>query len=344
MERLVEATQEGAFNEFRGAAHISAKAARNIIPGLREGLVYSEACARVGYDHSARPAVSLDQINSPVTRRAFGEAIKQIRAVARAFGPIDDVHIELARDVGKSAEERRKLAEGIEERNADKERRRGLAAGILGRPVSDDELLRYELATEQLFKCAYCFGAIAPDGFRADDTRYQVDHILPWSRFGDDSYLNKTLCCTRCNQEKRGRTPFEWFDADKTAEEWETFAGGVEILKEMKGLKKRNFRLKDAASVEDKFKNRNLTDTALGVAAPRRRTQEDVSGARRRAANLYEARRYHLEAPPRLGAGVVEEGRWRARVRRPPPRRRRHRSGGDDRKPVAGDDQENPEA
>ena len=96
----------GVFSDFRGAAHISAKAARKIIPGLREGLVYSEACARVGYDHAARAAVSLDQINSPVTRRAFGEAIKQIRAVARALGPIDCVHIELARDVGKSAEER----------------------------------------------------------------------------------------------------------------------------------------------------------------------------------------------------------------------------------------------
>ena len=261
VERLVEATREGAFNGFRGAAHISAKAARNIIPGLREGLVYSDACARVGYDHAARPAVSLDQINSPVTRRAFGEAIKQIRAVARELAPIEFVHIELARDVGKSAEERRKLTDGIENRNAEKERRRGVAAGILGRPVSDDELLRYELATEQLFKCAYCFGAIAPDGFRANDTSYQVDHILPWSRFGDDSYLNKTLCCTRCNQEKRGRTPFEWFDADKTAAQWETFIGGVESLKEMKGLKKRNFRLKDAASVEDRFKDRNLMDT-----------------------------------------------------------------------------------
>ena len=194
-------------------------------------------------------------------RRAFGEAIKKIRAVAGAFGPIDCVHIELARDVGKSAEERRKLSDGIEERNVEKERRRGLAAGILRRPVSDDELLRYELAAEQLFKCVYCYGAIAPDGFRADDTRYQVDHILPWSRFGDDFYLNKTLCCTRCNQEKRGRTPFEWLDADKTAAQWEEFVGRVEILKEMKGLKKRNFRLKDAGAVEEKFKGRNLTDT-----------------------------------------------------------------------------------
>ncbi len=261
LHKLAEATREGAFSDFRGAAHISAKAARNIIPGLREGLVYSEACARVGYDHAARAAVSLDQINSPVTRRAFGEAIKQIRAVARALGPIDCVHIELARDVGKSAEERRKLNVGIEDRNAEKDRRKDLAGAILNRSVSDDELLSYELAAEQLFKCVYCFGPIVPDGFRADDTRYQVDHILPWSRFGDDSYRNKTLCCTRCNQEKRGRTPYEWFKADKTEAQWGAFVVGFEGLKEMKGLKKRNFCLKDAEAVEGKFKSRNLTDT-----------------------------------------------------------------------------------
>jgi CRISPR-associated endonuclease Csn1 len=73
-----------------------------------EVLVYSEACARAGYDHSARRTVSLDQIGSPVT--ALSEAIKQVRTVAREYGPFDAVHIELARDVGKSAEERAKLS------------------------------------------------------------------------------------------------------------------------------------------------------------------------------------------------------------------------------------------
>ena len=165
LEALGKAAEAGAFNSFSGAAHISARAARNIIPGLREGLMYSEACARVGYDHSARPAVSLDQINSPVTRRAFGEAIKQIRAVARECAPIDCVHIELARDVGKSAEERAKLSKGIEDRNADKDRKRKQAAELLGREISDDELMRFELATEQQFRCAYCDSPIAPDGF-----------------------------------------------------------------------------------------------------------------------------------------------------------------------------------
>jgi CRISPR-associated endonuclease Csn1 len=260
-ERLLEATREGSFSQFGGAAHISARAARAIIPGLRQGLDYSEACARVGYDHAARPTVALKDINSPVARRAFLESIKQVRAILRAFGPIDEVNVELARSVGKSAEERAKLTQGIEDRNKEKDRRAKEASELLASPVSADELLRYELCKEQNFRCVYCDGEIAPNGFSANDTRYQVDHILPWSRFGDDSYRNKTLCCAACNQHKKGRTPFEWFDGDKTAAEWEAFAARVEGYKEMKGLKKRNFKLKDGAAVEDKFKARNLTDT-----------------------------------------------------------------------------------
>jgi CRISPR-associated endonuclease Csn1 len=258
INRLMQAASEGAFTEFKGAAHISSLAARNIIIGMRGGLVYSEACARAGYDHSERRTVSLDQIGSPVT--ALSEAIKQVRTVAREYGPFDAVHIELARDVGKSAEEREEITRGIEERNAEKDRLKTGAADLLKRAISDDELLRYQLAKEQNFKCVYCDSQLAPTGFAANNTGWQTDHILPWSRFGDDSYLNKTLCCTRCNQHKKGRTPFEWF-SEMTETAWDTFLARLENLKGMKGLKKRNFKLRDAAAVEDKFKKRNLTDT-----------------------------------------------------------------------------------
>ena len=154
-----------------------------------------------------------------------------------------------------------KFTDGLERRTAEKEKRREEAAEHLGRAVSDDELLRYELAKEQNFKCIYSGDPIEPKGVAANDTRYQVDHILPWSRFGDDSYVNKTLCTTTANQNKRGRTPFEWFDAEKTEPEWMEYVARVEALKEVRGRKKRNYTLKDAASVEEKFRARNLTDT-----------------------------------------------------------------------------------
>jgi CRISPR-associated endonuclease Csn1 len=259
--RLMDAAREGLFKDFTKAAHISALACRNIIPGLRQGMVYSDACARAGYDHSARASVSLDSINSPVTRKAFSEALKQVRAVAREYGPFDLIHIELARDVGKSAEERREIQDGIEKRTAEKDQRRQEAAEHLGRPVSDDELLRYELAKEQNFKCIYSGDPIDPNGIAANDTRYQIDHILPWSRFGDDSFFNKTLCTVKANQDKKGRTPFEWFSAEKAEKEWTEYLARVEALKEVKGRKKRHYTLKNASEVEDKFKARNLTDT-----------------------------------------------------------------------------------
>lgn len=259
--RLVEEAEKGAFKEFTRAGHISAKACRAIIPHLMQGLVYSEACERAGYDHAARPQTSLKDVNSPVTRRAFLETIKQVRAIVRELGPIDYVHIELAREVGKSAEERKKLKDGLEVRTAEKEQRRKDASEILGRRATDDELLRYELALEQQWKCVYSGDPIAPDGFAANDTRYQIDHILPWSRFGDDSYLNKTLCTTRSNQEKRGRTPFEWYVADKTEADWTTYAARVESLSAVKGRKKRNYLLKNAKEIEERFRARNLTDT-----------------------------------------------------------------------------------
>ncbi|MCL2713334.1 MAG: type II CRISPR RNA-guided endonuclease Cas9 [Alphaproteobacteria bacterium] len=261
VDRLTQAVADGDFRDFSKAAHISSLAARNIIPGLRQGMVFSEACARVGYDHTARPSVSLEQIGSPVTRKAFSEAIKQVRAVTREYGPIDIIHIELARSVGKSAEERKAISEGIEQRNVEKERRRKEAQELLDRAPSDDELLRYELAKEQNFKCIYSGNPIDPGGIKANDTRYQVDHILPWSRFGDNSYINKTLCTTKANQDKRGRTPFEWFETEKTEQEWMEYVARVESLKEVKGRKKRNYCIKDAGNFEEKFKARNLTDT-----------------------------------------------------------------------------------
>ncbi len=67
----------------------------------------------------------------------------------------------------------------------------------------------------------------------------QVDHILPWSRFGDDSFMNKTLCMAYANQAKHGRTPFEWFNQD--GRDWVAFAARVEGCKEIKGRKKGGF-------------------------------------------------------------------------------------------------------
>lgn len=257
---VMEGLDQGAFMAFAGAGNISARACRAIIPHLRAGKVYSEAATAAGYDHAQPPETRLEDIANPVARKAIGECLKQVRAIVREYGLPERIHVELARDVGKSAEERDEIRRGIEKRNKERDRLRERFRETVGQdPGGAEDMLRFELWCEQSGRCLYTDRAIPPAAILAGDNSVQVDHILPWSRFGDDSFVNKTLCFASANQEKRGRTPYEWLGGD--ADAWRGFVARVETCKSMKGRKKRNYLLRDAAAVEERFHRRNLNDT-----------------------------------------------------------------------------------
>ncbi|MCC6467810.1 MAG: type II CRISPR RNA-guided endonuclease Cas9 [Alphaproteobacteria bacterium] len=282
LSTLMAGIENGDLSDFSRAGHLSAKACRNIILHLKRGLVYSEACKGAGYDHAARPETDIDRIANPVARKALTEGIKQVRAVVREYGLPGRIHVELARDVGKSKEERDEIAHGIEKRNKEKDKHRAEFKETVGvDPAGPEDLLRFELWKEQSGRCLYSDRPIHPNAIVATDNSVQVDHILPWSRSGDDSFVNKTLCLAGANQEKRGMTPFEWFGADERR--WDAFVIGVEGAKGMKGRKKRNYLLKDASVLEEKFRPRNLGDTRYATRlladALKRHYPED--GARR---------------------------------------------------------------
>ncbi len=269
-------------DSFSKAGHISAKAARAMIPHLAQGLVYSEAAQAAGYTHTDSTErhtlgttsrgkaalaeiirgekISPELVGSPVARKALLEAVKQVKAVIETYGMPDTVHIELARDVGKSIDERHKIETGIDKRNKERDRLRKEFTDLLGREPgkNTDEMMRYELWKEQNCRCLYTDQEISPHDLISGDNSIQVDHILPWSRFGDDSYANKTLCVAHANQAKKGRTPYEWLG---TTEEWDKYVARVEQLR-IKGIKKRNYVLKDGSDeVAAKFRSRNLNDT-----------------------------------------------------------------------------------
>ena len=265
---VIAAVEAGECKSFKGAGHISAKAARAILPGLWQGMDYSEACADAGYDHSASQQVKLDDIKNPVARKALGEMLNQVRAVIKEYGPIDRIHVELARDVGKSAEERDKITSGIEKKNKERDKSRDRFRELLHQEPHGEDMLRFELWQEQNGRCLYSDQLIPVEAVISADNRAQIDHILPWSRFGDDSFINKTLCLAVANQNKAGRTPWEWFNQAKTPAEWDAYAAAVDGCKAIKGAKKRGFYLrKDAAEVEERFKSRNLGDTRYATRA-----------------------------------------------------------------------------
>ena len=262
VDALMHAVEAGAFGRFKGAAHLSAKAVWRINPYLARGLVYSDACAEAAYDHAARPVTALEDVRNPVARKALGQMVKQVTVLVHEYGLPELIHVELARDVGRSAEERDEITRGIENRNRALDKLRDDFREMLHKDPTRDELLRFELWKEQNSRCLYSDERIQPEALLAADNAVQVDHILPWSRFGDDSFANKSLCTAKANQEKRGRTPFEWFSADKGAREWDTFVARVEECRAIKGRKKRGFYLRrNAAEVEERFRTRNLNDT-----------------------------------------------------------------------------------
>jgi CRISPR-associated endonuclease Csn1 len=283
VEKLMDAVQTKTFNLFTGAGHVSSLACRNMIPYLAQGKVYSDAATSCEYDHTASrernafdvgvtgkealkkilsgQVINRSLVGSPIARKAFIEAVKQVKAIVEVHGVPDAIHVELARDVGKGIDERREIESGIEKRNKTKEKLRERFAGDVGRPCSSaEDLLRYELWLEQNGRCVYSDVAISPKDIVSESNVVQVDHILPWSRFGDDSFNNKTLCTAKANQEKRGRTPFEWYK-DKSEGEWDGYVARVGALPALRGFKRRNYTIKDAVSVEEKFRSRNLNDT-----------------------------------------------------------------------------------
>ncbi|RIK93488.1 MAG: type II CRISPR RNA-guided endonuclease Cas9 [Proteobacteria bacterium] len=268
-DALMKGLEEGAFKTFTGAAHISDKAARNIIPHLLEGLVYSDACAKAGYNHAEQTEFAIeklaDLVNNPIARKAIHEGWKQIRALVNRYGLPGAIHIEMARDMGKSLEERREIETGIKKRTKQRDDLAAELAEHIGRPPRGEELLRYELWKEQNGKCLYTDANISPSQLVATDNSVQIDHILPWSRFGDDSFANKTLCTARANQEKRGRTPYEWFRDEKSDAEWMAFETRLERCLAMKNRKKNFYRLRNAEEAAEKFRNRNLNDTRYAM-------------------------------------------------------------------------------
>lgn len=260
LEDVMTGLENGAFSKFSGTGHLSAKAARALLPALRRGAGYYAACETIGYDHDAPAKVSLEDVRNPVARKAITELVKQIRAVTKAYGPPYAIHIGLMRDVGKSIEERDAITQGIERQNKKREASRAELEELLGRTTKGDELLRYELWKEQGGRCLYTGEYIDPAWLAGGDRTVQVGHILPWSRFGDDSFPNKTLCLASAGQAKQDRTPYEWSEAGGL--DWDAFTGRVDSCKDMKPVKKNGFYLrKNAAEVEETFRNRHLSDT-----------------------------------------------------------------------------------
>ena len=208
-----------------GYGNKSAKFICKLLPQLQQGLGYSEACVAVGYRHSNSPTseeitertllekiplLQRNELRQPLVEKILNQMINLVNALKAEYG-IDEVRVELARELKMSREERERMAEG--NRRREKENK-AIAEKIreCGLFPTKSRIRKYMLWEEAGEKCLYC-GQILTLSQCLNGDDMEVEHIIPKSVLYDDSYGNKTCACRRCNKEKGNRTALEYIRA-----------------------------------------------------------------------------------------------------------------------------------
>lgn len=261
LEIVLASVKSGHFGEFKGTVSLSSEACRRLVASMENGMSPQEAMNANGFTSHEGTIVDLDSIGNPVVRKAIGETLKTVMEIVRAYGRPERIQVELARSLGKSAAERSQMESGMNKQSQRKEDQRSKLEGILKRPATAAELLKFALWEDQNERCPYTDTGIRIESLFDGSNVVQVDHILPLSRFHDNSYNNKVLVYTKANAEKGQRTPYEYITATGGEIAWKDFAARIEASSRLRGIKKRNFLLIDAAEKEEAFRSRNLNDT-----------------------------------------------------------------------------------
>ena len=215
-----------------GYGNKSAKFICKLLPQLQQGLGYSEACAAVGYRHSNSPTseeitertllekiplLQRNELRQPLVEKILNQMINLVNALKAEYG-VDEVRVELARELKMSREERERMAEG--NRRREKENK-AIAEKIreCGLFPTKSRIRKYMLWEEAGEKCLYC-GQILTLSQCLNGDDMEVEHIIPKSVLYDDSYGNKTCACRRCNKEKGNRTALEYIRAKGWEDEY----------------------------------------------------------------------------------------------------------------------------
>lgn len=252
---------------FSHHINLSLKALSEILPFMREGMRYDEACKLAGLKarHNDKKSKFLppfcesiyaDELTNPVVHRAIAEYRKILNALIAKYGSVHKIHIELTRDVGKNFQEREKYKKEIESNY--KARVQAMQeCEKLGLTLSEGNILKLRLFREQNEICVYSGRKITLANLK-EQGALEIDHILPYSRSSDDSYMNKVLVFTNENQNKGNKTPYEAFGGD--SQKW----GEIESLALRSGYpKKKAKRILDKGfgDREAGFKSRNIVDS-----------------------------------------------------------------------------------
>lgn len=252
----------------KGYGRMSQKAMSKIIPFLEnsltdngEPMTYDKAVKTAGYHHSEihDHAGMLDKlplpdnIRNPIVQQALFEMRKLVNAIVDEYGNPDTIKVELVRDLKLPRKRREQISTENKKRQDNHDRIRGILKDVGIVDISMDYIVRYKLWEECDKVCPYS-GKKINSVSKLFSAEYEVEHILPYSRSLDNSFMNKTLSHIDWNKEKGNKTPFEtWGETVK-------YDQILERSKKLPYPKYKRFLQKELK--QDEFINRQLTDTA----------------------------------------------------------------------------------
>jgi len=226
-----------------GYSSLSLRAIKRLLPFLEDGSTYADAVQKAGYlvrEKSVMATLpSPPQIRNPAVTKTLHELRKVVNAIIRKYGMPGKIRIELARDMKYP----KKIRDEMHKRNAGRaEERSGIEERLktdfnISAPTKAD-VEKYRLWEECQRTCIYTNKAIPAQSLFNGDV--EIEHIIPWSRSLDNSYMNKTLCYTSENRDKAKQTPWEFYGSDDA--KWGRL---LHSIKALPWPKQRKFMQKD---------------------------------------------------------------------------------------------------
>lgn len=262
-------------------AGLSAKAIRKILPHLKEGLGYDIACLNAGYRHSKESLTKeeienkilkdkLDilpknSLRNPVVEKILNQMINVVNEIVKHYGRPDEIRIEMARELKKSAKERESMTSAINKSTAEHEKYREILRKEFGLShVSRNDIIRYKLYLElehRGYKTLYSDTYIPREKLFSKE--YDIEHIIPQSRLFDDSFSNKTLEVRSVNIEKGGETAYDYIFGKAGETGLNEYLGRIESLYKADKISKTKYnKLKmTGGDIPADFIDRDLRDT-----------------------------------------------------------------------------------
>lgn len=252
-------------------------------------------------------------LNNPVVEKVVLETMRVVRDIWKQEGHLDEIHIEMAREMKKTREERARIAQQNRQNEATRQRVKDVLQEmmnegmyeslraysaqhqdklrivedtVLGQIVPDEEttailklweqrksptaaqVKKYILWLEQKYQSPYT-GEIIPLS-KLFTEAYQIEHVIPQSRFFNDSMSNKVICESEVNADKDRLLGLEYIRQNGGKEIVLNGGKNVRILNEeaytnlvneVYAKNQRKHEIMMLTDIPDDFVTRQLNDT-----------------------------------------------------------------------------------